>query len=71
MRFRRKEKVHYVMSEVDGKPSGWEANWSGGGWVETEKKKAAKKKAVKKAKKKASKKKAAKKRTAKTTKKKS
>jgi len=66
VRFRRKEKVHYVMSEVDGKPSGWEANWSGGEWVETEKKKAAKK-----AKKKASKKKAAKKRTAKTTKKKS
>lgn len=68
VRFRRKEKVHYVMSEVDDKPSGWEANWSGGEWVETEKKKAAKKKAAKK---KAAKKKATKKRAAKTTKKKS
>ncbi|MBC19939.1 MAG: DNA topoisomerase I subunit omega [Planctomycetaceae bacterium] len=44
VRFRRKEKVHYVMSEDDGKPSGWEANWTDGEWVVTEKKKAAKKK---------------------------
>ena len=58
MRFRRKEKVHYVMSEEDGKPSGWEANWTDGDWVVTEKKKAVKKK------------KSAKKRAAKKTKKK-
>jgi len=51
VRFRRKEKMHYVMSEVDGKPSGWEANWSDGQWVVTEKKKAAKKKGIAKKKK--------------------
>jgi DNA topoisomerase-1 len=64
VRFRRKEKMHYVMSEVDGKPSGWEANWSGGQWVVTEKKKAAKKKGIAKKKKAVKKKGVAKKRKA-------
>ncbi|MBP9707410.1 MAG: type I DNA topoisomerase [Oligoflexales bacterium] len=37
VRFRRKEKEHYLRTEVDGKPSGWEANWDGKTWRVQEK----------------------------------
>jgi DNA topoisomerase-1 len=48
IRFNRKEKVHYVQSEVDGKATGWKAHFENGKWVETEKPKPVKKKAKKK-----------------------
>ncbi len=60
IRFSRKTKEQYVMSEVDGKATGWKAYYSGGKWQEekpapkakkkapTKKKAAAKKKAVRK-----------------------
>ena len=47
-RYSRKMKEQYVMSEIDGKASGWSAHFIGGTWQETLKKKASKKKAVKK-----------------------
>ncbi len=70
IRFSRKTKEQYVMTEVEKKPTGWRAHYVGGKWVEDlpkPKKKAAKKKAVKKktAKKKTAKKKAAKKKASK------
>jgi len=71
IRFKRKEKEQYVMSEVDGKASGWTAFYRGGKWaVETRatvKKKVARKKVAKKkvAKKKVAKKKVAKKKVTK------
>lgn len=50
VKFARKTKEHYVMSETaDGKPSGWRADYDNGKWVVTEKAKKVKK--VKKAKK--------------------
>lgn len=55
VKFARKTKEHYVMTENDdGKPSGWRADYVDGAWVEEQavkkkpKKKAAKKKAPKK-----------------------
>ena len=60
IRFSRKSKEQYVMSEVDGKPTGWAAFYRDGRWVVE--KAAPKKKAVRK---KAAKKKAAKKKTVK------
>ncbi len=60
VRFKRKEKEQYVMTEVDGKATGWSAHYRDGHWVvekKAAKKKVAKKKTVKK---KAAKKKAAK-----------
>lgn len=66
VRFLRKTKEQYVMTEIDKKATGWRAYYRDGKWVEeqAEKKKPAKKKAA--AKKKASKKKArAKKKSAK------
>jgi DNA topoisomerase-1 len=52
IRYSRKTKEQYVMSERDGKPSGWRAMFSDGKWVEegTAKKPKAKKKAKPKAK---------------------
>jgi len=54
IRFSRKEKEHYVQTEIDGKPSGWKATFQNGAWVEqkatAKKKAAAKKKAKAKAK---------------------
>ncbi|AFU97458.1 type I DNA topoisomerase [Simiduia agarivorans] len=47
VRFNRKEKTHYVQSEVDGKASGWKAVYEGGKWV-TEVARKAKKAPVKK-----------------------
>ena len=47
-RYSRKVKEQYVMTEVDGKASGWSAHYVDGKWEETLKKKAVKKKAVKK-----------------------
>jgi len=66
IRFKRKEKEQYVMTEVDGKPSGWTAFYRGGKWV-VEQKAAPRKKVAKKkvAKKKVTKKKVAKKKTTK------
>ena len=61
LRFSRKAREQYVMSEVDGKPTGWNAFYRDGKWVE-EAKPAAKKKAAKK--KAASKKKPARKKAA-------
>lgn len=67
VRYQRKTKEQYLMTEVDGKPSGWRADYQNGKWVISKKekrapaKKAAKKAAKKKAPKKAAKKKAAKK----------
>ncbi|MBT8138526.1 MAG: type I DNA topoisomerase [Gammaproteobacteria bacterium] len=57
VRYQRKTKAQYLMTESDGKPTGWRADFVDGKWVITEKaaKKAAKKK-VKKAPKKAAKK---------------
>ncbi len=50
IRFNRKEKVHYVQSEIDGKASGWKAHYEGGRWqVEKTTKRTAKKAAPKKA----------------------
>jgi DNA topoisomerase-1 len=66
VRFSRKNKEQYVMSEQDGKATGWTAHFQEGKWViskpeakstakkKTVKKKAAKKKSTKKATKKAS-----------------
>ena len=34
LKFSRKNREQYVMSEVDGKPAGWVAFWRGGAWVE-------------------------------------
>jgi len=59
-RYSRKVKEQYVMTEVDGKASGWSAHYVDGKWQETLKKKAVKKKTVKK---KAVKKKVVKKKT--------
>jgi DNA topoisomerase I len=47
-RYSRKTKEQYVMSEVDGKASGWSAYYVDGQWQEILKKKAVKKKTVKK-----------------------
>ncbi|WP_022945094.1 type I DNA topoisomerase [Pseudoalteromonas ruthenica] len=44
VRFSRKTKSQYVMTEVDGKATGWKATYENGKWVEEEKKKAKKKK---------------------------
>jgi len=63
IRFSRKNKEQYVMTEVDGKATGWTAHYIDKNWVVSEaKKKTVKKKAAKKktAKKKTAKKKAAK-----------
>jgi len=50
IRYSRKTKEQYVMSEVDGKATGWTAKYIDGNWVEEiPKKKAAKKKPAKKA----------------------
>jgi DNA topoisomerase-1 len=70
IRFSRKTKEQYVMTEVEKKPTGWRAHYVGGKWVADlakPKKKAAKKKVTKKktAKKKTAKKKTAKKKTSK------
>ena len=47
VRYSRKNKEQYVMSEVDGKATGWTAHYQNGKWVEESKKKApAKKKAA-------------------------
>ncbi|MBS3796492.1 type I DNA topoisomerase [Pseudoalteromonas sp. BDTF-M6] len=45
VRFSRKTKSQYVMTEVDGKATGWKATYEHGKWVVEEKKKAAAKKA--------------------------
>ena len=45
-RYSRKTKEQYVMSEIDGKASGWTAYYVDGKWQETMKKKVAKKKAA-------------------------
>lgn len=47
-RYSRKVKEQYVMSEVDGKASGWSAHYVNGKWEETLKKKVVKKKTTKK-----------------------
>ena len=60
IRFSRKNKEQYVMTEVDGKATGWTAHYDGGKWsISAAKKKTARKKASKKktAKKKSAKKK--------------
>ncbi len=46
VRYSRKSKEQYVMTEVDGKASGWTAKYASGKWIEEAKKKAAPKKAV-------------------------
>lgn len=64
IRYQRKTKQQYLMTDIDGKATGWRADFEGGSWQITEKaapKKPAKKAAKKKAKKKAVKKAAAKK----------
>ena len=48
VRFSRKTKEQYVMTEVEKKATGWTAHYVDGKWVEEEKKKAVKKVAVKK-----------------------
>ncbi len=49
IRFRRKTKEQYVMTEEDGKATGWEGQYIDGKWIVTEaKKKVAKKKVTKK-----------------------
>ena len=63
IRYSRKTKEQYLMSEIEGKASGWKAYYVGGKWVEE--------KPVKKAAKKTSAKKTTKKSTKKTTAKKS
>lgn len=60
IRYSRKNKEQYVMTEVDGKASGWTAHYENSKWVETKAKKKVVKKAVKKAPKKATKKAASK-----------
>ena len=37
VRFQRKTKEHYIVSEVDGKQTGWRADYVDGNWVESEK----------------------------------
>ncbi|RUO25211.1 type I DNA topoisomerase [Aliidiomarina minuta] len=49
VRFSRKEKKQYVVTEIDKKPTGWQAHYEGGQWKEVKAKKAAKKPAAKKA----------------------
>ncbi len=52
IRYSRKTKSQYVMSEIEGKASGWSAVFEDGKWIETEPKKKApvkKKAAAKKA----------------------
>ena len=44
VRYSRKNKEQYVMSEVDGKATGWTAHYQNGKWVEESKKKAPAKK---------------------------
>ena len=44
VRYSRKNKEQYVMTEVDGKATGWTAHYVAGKWVEEAKKKAAPKK---------------------------
>lgn len=63
VRFQRKTKEQYLMTEVDGKATGWRADYVGGKWIVAEKTVAKKKAAPKK--KAAAKKKAARKTTAK------
>ncbi|MFT5718835.1 MAG: DNA topoisomerase-1, partial [Oleiphilaceae bacterium] len=46
VRFSRKTKEQYVMTEVDKKATGWTAHYVDGKWIEAEKKKAVKKKKV-------------------------
>ena len=41
VRYSRKSKEQYVMTEVDGKATGWSAKYNDGKWVEEQKKKAA------------------------------
>ena len=65
IRYSRKSKEQYVMTESEGKATGWSATWDGKQWNITEKKKAAPKKAT--AKKTTTKKTATKKATAKKT----
>ncbi|KAF0809424.1 DNA topoisomerase I subunit omega [Alcanivorax sp. S71-1-4] len=48
LRFSRKTREQYVMTEVDGKPTGWSAFYRDGAWVIDEKAAAAKKPAAKK-----------------------
>jgi DNA topoisomerase-1 len=50
IRFSRKTKEQYVMSEVDGKPTGWKATYEGGRWIEEKAAPKAKTKAKAKAK---------------------
>ena len=64
IRYSRKSKEQYVMTEKDGKATGWAATYDGKGWSITEKKTAAKKATTKKTTKKAATKKAAPKKTA-------
>ena len=65
IRFQRKTREQYVMSEVDGKPTGWRAFYQDGKWVEQiPEKKPAKKAKKKKPAKKAAAKKAGKKKKA-------
>ncbi|MFP1682744.1 type I DNA topoisomerase [Alloalcanivorax sp. C16-1] len=59
LRYSRKAKEQYVMTEEDGKPTGWYAFYRDGHWDVEEKKAAPKKKAAAKKKKAAAKKKAA------------
>ncbi len=47
-RYSRKVKEQYVMTEIEGKASGWSAHYVNGKWEETLKKKVVKKKAIKK-----------------------
>ena len=62
IRFLRKTREQYVMTEVKDKPSGWRAFYRDGKWVEEETKAATKKKAAKRKKKAAKRKKKAAKR---------
>jgi DNA topoisomerase-1 len=50
IRFSRKTKEQYVMSEVDGKPTGWKATYESGRWIEEKAAPKAKTKAKAKAK---------------------
>ena len=59
LRYSRKAKEQYVMSEIDGKATGWMAFYRDGKWVEEQAKKKAPAKKKAAAKKKATKKKAA------------
>jgi DNA topoisomerase-1 len=59
VRFLRKTREQYVMTEVDGKPSGWRAFYRDGAWVEEESKSKVKKKSAAKRKKAAAKRKKA------------